>query len=368
MRTITILYDGRAYTYKWLKTMMWARNAFRKKGIRVEYFSLYSYLPGLKKAEKQLDEFLQCNKTFDIVMMAFHHSTSWLGKCSSEERCEVMCKVREKCDKLVWLDTADSTGCCLFDVMPYIDYYLKKQLLKDTSLYETFMYGSRIFTDYYHKLLKKEDENISRKYPLLNAEYKNKLRVSWNVGLGDLYASKYALRLHPFVITPPLCNNDFINRGLDIHYRGSSYSPLAGYQREYCSCYIGKLTGKTHPDGSKSIPHNEYVQEIKTASSILSPFGWGEICTRDFEAFVYGATLLKPSMEHCITFPNVYIPNETYIPIDWSFCDMDEIVERINSKQYQEVAQNGQENYCKYIATDKAKELFAEHIIEILEL
>lgn len=203
MRKITILYDGRAYTYKWLKTMMWAKDIFKKSGLQIEYFSIYSYLPGLNKAEKQLDDFLECKKTFDIVMMAFHHSTSWLGKCGSKERCSVMKKVREKCNKLVWLDTADSTGCCLFDVMPYVDFYLKKQLLKDTSLYEEFMYGTRVFTDYYHKLLNVEDKNISREYPLLKAEYKNKLRVSWNVGLGDLYASKYALRLHPHSITPP---------------------------------------------------------------------------------------------------------------------------------------------------------------------
>lgn len=168
--------------------------------------------------------------------------------------------------------------------------------------------------------------------------------------------------------SPPHFNKDFINRGLDIHYRGSSYSPLAGYQREFCSNYISKLTTISHPDGSKSIPHDAYIQEIKTASSILSPFGWGEICTRDFEAFVYGATLLKPSMEHCITFPNVYISNETYIPLDWSFCDIDEILEQINSKRYKEIAKNGQENYSKYIITDKAKEIFVEHIIEILEL
>lgn len=31
---------------------------------------------------------------------------------------------------LVWLDTADSTGTCMFDVMPYVDLYFKKQLLK----------------------------------------------------------------------------------------------------------------------------------------------------------------------------------------------------------------------------------------------
>lgn len=367
MRKITIIYDGRAYTYKWLKTMMWAKDAFKERQVKVEYISMFSYLPGIKYCGKQLEMLMEKNKRYDIVMLAFHHSTTWLGSCSSEERCLVLEKIRDKCNMLVWLDTADSTGCCLFDVMPYVDFYLKKQVLKDLALYEKPMYGSRIFTDYYHQQLHIEDDNIKRPYPLLAKEYENKIKVSWNVGLGDLYASKYQLRCNFKTITPP-SSSMCLEKSLDIHYRGSSYSPLAGYQREVCSKYIANLKDKTHPDGSKSIPHDEYVKEIASAKSILSPFGWGEICTRDFESFVYGATLLKPSMEHCITYPDVYIPNETYVPIKWDFSNMDSVVSGIDSLLYKEIAKKGKENYYRHIVTDEAKRLFANHIIEILEL
>lgn len=51
---------------------------------------------------------------------------------------------------LVWLDTADSTGTCMFDVMPYVDLYFKKQLLKNTEDYCRDVYGTRTFCVWNH--------------------------------------------------------------------------------------------------------------------------------------------------------------------------------------------------------------------------
>ena len=98
---------------------------------------------------------------------------------------------------------------------------------------------------------------------------------------------------------------------------------------------------------------------------VLSPFGWGEICTRDFEAFAYGATLIKPTMEHAITYPNWYIPNETYLPLDWDF---NNFIEILNSKETKckEIAQNGYDLYQYYRTSPKAKKEFAEHLIKAI--
>ena len=56
----------------------------------------------------------------------------------------------------------------------------------------------------------------------------------------------------------------------------------------------------------------------------MSPFGYGEIAWRDYEAVMCGALLLKPDMSHCETDPSIFIPNETYVPIKWDFSDMAE--------------------------------------------
>ena len=61
MRKITIVYDGRAYTYKWLKTMMWAKNAFKDRQVIIENISIFSYLPGIKYCNKQLEILMEKN-------------------------------------------------------------------------------------------------------------------------------------------------------------------------------------------------------------------------------------------------------------------------------------------------------------------
>ncbi|MCH7972655.1 MAG: hypothetical protein IH949_01975 [Bacteroidetes bacterium] len=65
-------------------------------------------------------------------------------------------------DKVIWMDTSDSTSVTHFELLPYVDLYLKKQLLKDRILYQKDFVGGRILTFYYKKLFL---ENKDRKRP-----------------------------------------------------------------------------------------------------------------------------------------------------------------------------------------------------------
>ena len=67
-----------------------------------------------------------------------------------------------------------------------------------------------------------------------------------------------------------------------------------------------------------------YIQECNYIYGILSPFGWGEICYRDFEATLGGNLLLKPSMDHIETWPNIY-REDCYFKLDWNFNNIDNI-------------------------------------------
>ncbi len=92
-------------------------------------------------------------------------------------------KIKEKCTKVIWLDLTASTGSTHFQVMPYVDKYWKKQVLKDVTLYEREYYGARIYTDYYKNKFNLKDEKVQIVEPL-KKEYFDKLYVSWNIGLG----------------------------------------------------------------------------------------------------------------------------------------------------------------------------------------
>lgn len=79
------------------------------------------------------------------------------------------------------------------------------------------------------------------------------------------------------------------------------------------------------------IPLEEYYNRMYNSKIILAPFGFGEIAPRDLEAAIFGCVLLKPDMSHLETKPDIYIPNETYIPCKHDFSDINEKIEYILS-------------------------------------
>lgn len=373
MRTVTVVYQRHHYIYRWLKPLFAANREFKKLGYKIEYQSLIDYLPvfsgNFQKKLEKASVLSASKKKHDIVMMAFHHSTSdFCMKLSESERAEYLKKIKANCNLLIWLDTADSTGTCMFDVMPYVDLYFKKQLLKDRNLYCKKLYGSRLFCDYYHTLLNVEDETITqRSYPVLKPEYLSKLRVAWNVGIGDLYADKpYKLIFHPNSVTKPKFHDPESNRKLDLQYRGSGYSPLAGYPRSESKRRLALIKNIKFSDITKKIPKDEYIKEGMDSKSILSPFGWGEICGRDFEAIVYGACMIKQSMEEIETFPNIYEVGKYYVPLKWDFSDFDNVISQAGSDDYRAIAKNAQQYYQRFFTPEGRME-FAKHVVTELE-
>ena len=83
--------------------------------------------------------------------------------------------------------------------------------------------------------------------------------------------------------------------------------------------------------GARLTPHapvgrRQYFRELRQSALCFSPFGYGEVCWRDFEAIVHGAALVKPDMQHIETHPNAFVPFETYIPVRWDLADLPEKV------------------------------------------
>ena len=376
MRTITLVYERHHYIYRWLKPMLAARKEFKELGYKVEYQSFIDYVPifrgGMQKKLEHASIRSACHGKHDIVMMAFHHSTSdFCTKTSAEERAEILKQIKAQCKTLVWLDTADSTGTCMFDVMPYVDLYFKKQVLKNQIDYCRDVYGARTFCEYYHKLLDIEDETITKRYyPHTDKQYLHKLRVAWNVGIGDLYAVRpIQLILHPYSVTKPKFISPNNERQLDVQYRGSGYSPVAGYPRSRSKELMMEIMKEANlkiSDITKRIPKEEFIKEGQNSKCILSPFGWGEICGRDFEAFVYGGCMIKQDMSHCVTYPDAYQPGLTYIPLKWDFSNFKDVLFKAASPEYKEVAKKAQEYYKHFFSVEGRKD-FAKHVVSELE-
>jgi hypothetical protein len=72
-----------------------------------------------------------------------------------------------------------------------------------------------------------------------------------------------------------------------------------------------------------------FIAEMKRSKLVFSPFGYGEVCWRDYEAVMTGAVLLKPDMGHVQTDPDIFVPWETYVPVAWDLSDFEATVRRV---------------------------------------
>ena len=293
---------------------------------------------------------------------------------------EYLSEIRSKVKKIIWFDNSDSSSVTNFEVMPYIDIYLKKQILKNKSLYRSDLYGGRIFTDYYHKRFKILDKNKYINSFYLKKEYENKLRLSWNIGLGNVHNSfssfySFIRFFFPLFIIKKF-NNNFVkpdkSREIDFFFRGSikynrntikfhreklfsdlneklkrlDYVSVIGksvFHKKSISSFIKKAQGK--------LSNREYLKIQNNSKISFSPFGWGELGARDYEIIVGGSLLVKPRMDHMETWPNIFLPNKTYIPLECDFSNLEEIFETYikNYKLRNEIISNSQQVYMESV-------------------
>ena len=74
----------------------------------------------------------------------------------------------------------------------------------------------------------------------------------------------------------------------------------------------------------------EYRETFLNTKAILSPFGWGEACHRDFEALAFGCVLIKPDWSFVESFPDISSKDAPYIPCKLDFSDVPAIIEDMN--------------------------------------
>ncbi len=301
-----------------------------------------------------------------------------------DEIINFLIEAKSRVNKIIWFDTSDSTSVTHFEVMPFIDLYLKKQIFKDKKNYQRKLYGGRIFTDYFHKKYSINDEKNFNQYFPLNKKDFSKLQLSWNLGIGNiletfdkikvLFRRLFPLNFH--TLLKPIYRDPLQKKSIDFFFRGSlNYErKTINFHRELLIKKLRviqqrqKLSGVSRNDlfnqeninnktllkVNGNLSFKEYNYLMSSAKFGLSPFGWGEIGARDFEIFINGSLLIKPDMSHLETYPDFYKPMETFVPTRWDFEDLEnKILDLINDKKKrEEISLNGQENYRDIISKD----------------
>ena len=270
--------------------------------------------------------------------------------------------LKERVNKLIFLDLSDSSSTIINEALEIVDIYFKNQVHKNKNIYLKPLYGRRIFTDYYHKKFGIKDINSEKKIPVKNKNNLKKIKILWNSYFsnysiyGDLKIRLYKILPLNFLLNIPKLPIYINNKKNDVSCRmGLNYSKeTVAFQRKK----INDLLKDSY--NFKKVSKRMYFKELTNSKVLISPFGYGEINLKDFEAFFYGCILYKANMDHLETWPNFYLKGKTYIDFDWSLNNFQNKLDQIirNFEQYFEIANYANSLYSSYLHDEKYLEEF----------
>lgn len=318
-------------------------NQLKESGIKVEF-----YFDHTNKRLRDADYLMIHSRYFEDGWQNIFKRTAK----SEEDLITFLVGIRQVVGKLIWFDAADSTGSNDFPIIEFVDTFLKKQILKNIDYYSEGR-DLRIW------LNNNDFEQTLSGFKQCSKDQLYKIKVGWNIGLNDYRTYGYKLTRLSNYLSYNIYPNKFSlvdkDREFDLIFRGTTHnsSGLANavsFQRNKVISMFDTLN--FHILRGNPVPKNKYWQELRNSKVSISPFGWGEICYRDFETLISGSLLIKPSMEHLETYPNIYVPNETYIPLSWNLNDLEEKLEDLlnNYSAYKHIAENAQQLYKSTIS------------------
>ncbi|MCI5056684.1 hypothetical protein [Phaeodactylibacter sp.] len=253
--------------------------------------------------------------------------------------------------KRVLFDSSDSAFFLMPEVVPYYDIILKKQIFKDTQIYTNFR--KQLLMNSWRPLQGYSDDFIQK--ASLPNEIIPKIHVGWNIGLCDYREfSQFFHKFSPIgtsVILSRYYNHIKLekpsqSRNILVSYRGA----LKGvekydFHRKTLLKQLNRLSNEKSISFGGKLSLKDYKKELYNSKAVISPFGFGEVCYRDFEILLGGSLLIKPRMDHILTYPDIYQCNETYIPTNWDFSDVREIIRNIGERpiDYLPIAKKAQE-------------------------
>jgi hypothetical protein len=255
--------------------------------------------------------------------------------------------------KLAYLDWFAPTDLRYADVLHgHIDAYVKKNTLKDFKAYGEPTLGDTNLSNFYAKRF-----NIGlpeRKFPI-PAKFERKF--VW--GSGFEHSPQIFERLQK-----PLSLRD---RSIDLHARmATDGTEWYRHMRREAQAKAAELSGAFKVTYHGRVSIREYFAELKRSKLCFSPFGYGEVCWRDFEAMSTGALLLKPDMSHLRFAHDLFRPYETYVPVRWDLGDLPEKVAYYveQTKEREDIAKKA----FDLLRSQCAKKMFLSNATQLWQL
>ena len=309
----------------------------------------------------------------DVVLVSSYQARRLLGgERSGEGNAGLVRRLARYPAKIIWFDSTDTGNIAHPEVVPWVSVYAKEQLWKDRQMYEKPLYQGVLFKDYYRRHHGVEDLRGRVREPA-EAGAVAKLDLAWNLGLSDWRmlgrgrltrvsriffpranyhtASRPVLSLQERSVDISCRVRPWPDHRIVNFHRRSALSRVRGLGRDHLVCCEGMVNSAA------------YHRELHQARIVASPFGWGEICWRDFECNMAGALQLKPDMSHLSTWPEFYEADVTYVPHRWDYADFEEKARHIlrNPRDYQHIADHGRRLLFQALGSDGGRRKFVEH-------
>ena len=200
---------------------------------------------------------------------------------------------------------------------PYIDTYIKKQLYRDFGDFSRPTIGDTNLNDYYARRFNIADAPMEYTPP---PDFEKKLYLGSNFCMSP--------QMVDYFLGPPPHPD---NRDIDLHAR-IAVKGVAWYQamRQEAKDAVDRLRLSRQAlrvAAEGRVRRYRFFAEMQRSKLCFSPFGYGEVCWRDYEAFATGALLLKPDMDHLTVTPEVFVPGQTYVSLRW---DLEDFADKVD--------------------------------------
>jgi len=123
-----------------------------------------------------------------------------------------------------------------------------------------------------------------------------------------------------------------------------------GFHRQQALRRLKAVRGYNIAIETKWLQKKDYFKLLKSSKIVISPWGLGEWCWRDYEAIHTGAILIKPDTSFVQAVPDLYQNDLYYVPCKADFSDLGEKIAYVLK------------NYSKFIEMRKrAKKLLVDN-------
>ena len=218
--------------------------------------------------------------------------------------------------RLVYFDGDDDLNVQWSAVLRIVDFYVKKHVFADNNAYLPSYVGKSNLTDYVARNYGVSfADDIIPKSGGVDRINIGKVHVGWNIAL-----DAPIVELNKRISSVPSVAKD-----IDVLCRATVNQSSWIYPlRSIATSRIDAMSNRFRVLAPRDrVSQEKYWEEMLRSRICVSPFGYGEICWRDFEAIICGALLVKPDMGHVKTLPNLFLPGITYVPVQWDYSDLE---------------------------------------------